>query len=432
VPCARHRATLTAVCTYRVARLHALTMAEEGIPEPRDQAAGGRGGRGFFECCLSSGPPHDDGGGSPGGQAWDDLVDDLSSAEVDLSVAVERREIRLMGRADQERYARAVVKMMENKMGPTGEAVPGTSEYFRLASYHGGPANAANDTGEHCVHGLEAFPGWHRAYLVDFEVTMRKADKLLGGDGNIGLPYWDWTFPELNGEVFPRILRDPAFPQLQRLGRDFFPPASGDSDERWRVESLSGGNVQDDALLRRLLAPAGALAAQALRSANHWQAASTRTRDRSNPSLEQPHNNVHVAVGGVMGSVASAAFHPVFWLHHVRALRSRRRRPDSLCACVRGGSPAGSPQRARYRSRPVQNNVDRYYEQYLALHPDSHREFRAYQERLAARDVCRPPARLPACRGAPPPPPLPTLPLYPATDRDAPRPPPALPGCGWR
>ena len=45
----------------------------------------------------------------------------------------------------------------------------------------------------------------------------------------------------------------------------------------------------------------------------------------------------------------------------------------------------------------VQSNVDRYYEKYLELHPDSHQEFRAFQEHLAAHDV-RPYVYLPGCR----------------------------------
>jgi hypothetical protein len=30
----------------------------------------------------------------------------------------------------------------------------------------------------------------------------------LGGDGMIGLPYWGWEEANINGEVFPKILRE--------------------------------------------------------------------------------------------------------------------------------------------------------------------------------------------------------------------------------
>ena len=71
-----------------------------------------------------------------------------------------------------------------------------------------GPIHEFNTQGEYCVHGYEAFPGWHRAYLLEFERTLRRADMALGGDGMIGLPYWGWEEANINGEVFPKILRE--------------------------------------------------------------------------------------------------------------------------------------------------------------------------------------------------------------------------------
>ncbi|CAE7273540.1 unnamed protein product, partial [Symbiodinium necroappetens] len=83
---------------------------------------------------------------------------------------VMRKEIRLMPQAEQGRFVAAVKKLMENKDGPQ------TSEWFRLASYHGWPE-------DYCEHGQETFPGWHRAYLCEAEQALIKADKELGNDG---------------------------------------------------------------------------------------------------------------------------------------------------------------------------------------------------------------------------------------------------------
>merc|ERR1719461_2733283 len=107
-----------------------------------------------------------------------------------------------MSKPDQMRFVNAVKKLMENRDGPQ------TSEWFRLAGYHGWPS-------QFCHHGKENFPTWHRAYLVDVEQALRKADKALGNDGNIGLPYWNWMITEINGEIFPKILTDefPALPE---------------------------------------------------------------------------------------------------------------------------------------------------------------------------------------------------------------------------
>ena len=57
-------------------------------------------------------------------------------AKLPLSPPVVRKEIRAMSQEEQERYANAVTKMMESVGG-----VPGSSQYFRLACYHGGPEN---------------------------------------------------------------------------------------------------------------------------------------------------------------------------------------------------------------------------------------------------------------------------------------------------
>ena len=109
---------------------------------------------------------------------------------------VTRKEIRMMSPEEQQRYAAAVKKMMENTSGPE------SSEFFRLAGYHGWPGNGAERNYSYCEHRQETFPGWHRAYLIAFEQSLRDADRALGNDGHIGLPYWDvLARPELNGQV---------------------------------------------------------------------------------------------------------------------------------------------------------------------------------------------------------------------------------------
>ena len=82
-----------------------------------------------------------------------------------------------MPRAEQERVARAIMKMRENEVDEaTGRAVPGSSQYFRLAVIHDGmPPLSEHEYPEYCSHRRECFPNWHRPYLLDFERTMRRA-----------------------------------------------------------------------------------------------------------------------------------------------------------------------------------------------------------------------------------------------------------------
>ena len=58
---------------------------------------------------------------------------------------MQRRDIRKMSKTETDRFFDAVDKMMENKNGP------GTSEFFRIASYHGQPQPF------YCEHGRETY-----------------------------------------------------------------------------------------------------------------------------------------------------------------------------------------------------------------------------------------------------------------------------------
>jgi len=238
-----------------------------------------------------------------------------------------------MPRPEQERIAAAIMKMRENDDG-----VPGSSQYFRLAVLHGGmPPLSEHEYPEYCAHRRECFPNWHRPYLIDFERTMRRADIALGGDGSIGLPYWDWIETTINGEVLPAIVRDVL---MEEFPADFFPVAPNPGRHGYRMATtrsdaaikarLEGSSVADDALA-------------CLRSTAFRQLATTRFSTSRNVSLESPHNSVHGIVSGIMASFQSS-FHPVFWMHH--------------------------------------NNVERIFTAYLEQNPDSLEEFRDNQRGL--------------------------------------------------
>jgi len=219
--------------------------------------------------------------------------------------------------------------MRENKNG-----VPGTSEYFRLAVIHGGmPDGSTRDRyPEFCVHRREAFPNWHRPYLLDFERSMRRADIAEGGDGNIGLPYWDWSQPVVRGQVFPGFVRQSL---LEEFPPDFFPPNVG-STASLTLRTPSDNNLANQLRGSDIIQLAG----QCLHSVRNSQFSCTLFQTADSPSVESPHNRVHVMIGGVMASMQSS-FHPIFWMHHC--------------------------------------NIDRIWDRYLELEPDSAEEFRAFQ-----------------------------------------------------
>jgi hypothetical protein len=119
---------------------------------------------------------------------------------LDDAVVVVRKEVRHLSIYEQLRAAAAYAKMRENDLDASGNEINGSSQYFRLSVAHGGLAPLPHDKyPEYCAHRRECFPNWHRPYLLDFERTMRRADIALGRDGNISLPYWDWSIVEHPG-----------------------------------------------------------------------------------------------------------------------------------------------------------------------------------------------------------------------------------------
>lgn len=255
--------------------------------------------------------------------------------EIIANRVVVRKEVRRMSEVECERFYNAVTKMMENVNDE-----PETSEFFRLASYHGWPHN-------YCVHRQESFPTWHRAYMVslffiipsavsisiqiEFERSLQAADVSLGGDGKLGLPYWDFGTYEINGQVLPNVAR-----KFEELPEKFF-----FEENRQRMKSPFYRLHTEKAVLEKLEMSDMALRLQqCLEETNHWRHASNE--NGSGISLENPHNQAHVACGYPVSSVSIASYHPVFYLIHA--------------------------------------NVDRYYQKYLQLEPDSCEEFREHQK----------------------------------------------------
>lgn len=236
------------------------------------------------------------------------------AVEEDVRQIVVRKEIRKMPADERARFIAAVKKLMEGE--------PGQSEWHRLAGYHGWPS-------EYCSHRQEAFPGWHRAYLLELENALREADKALGGDGNVALPYWDWTDRSLD-DLFPEDIRK----EFPRMPDNFF------EDPDHPLQRYDFDNASDRELKHKLRQTRiDTMVVNCLLEDEHFKHASASwSRDTS---VESPHDQIHVAVGWPMTSVAYAAFNPIFWLHHC--------------------------------------NVDRIYEKYIEMEKDSHQEFMSFQ-----------------------------------------------------
>lgn len=209
---------------------------------------------------------------------------------------VVRQEIRYATPEFQQRFAACVAKMQESTT-----AGRNNSEWFRLAGYHGWPS-------QYCAHGIGTFPTWHRAYLLDFEHALQNADRALGNDGDIGLPYWDWS--DVEGpdgkEPFPKILSDP---RLAQLPTNFFQPGE-------KPHPALQKPFKRNKNIPQLLKNANVAETARLALSGHQPWLKFASTQGGSDSCEDPHNSVHVCVGSPMSSVAAAAFDPTFWLHH--------------------------------------------------------------------------------------------------------------------
>jgi len=267
--------------------------------------------------------------------------------ERELSGAVVRKSAHDLTSTEVDRIVKAWLRMMESEDG-----VPGSSQYFRLALIHGGSQarqtylSETDDRPGFCIHNRECFPNWHRVYMLDFEQTLRCADIDLGGDGNIGLPYWDWTTKPEGKTMLPmlaqKLMAQTVGSQGQGLFPDDFLPLTRAGHQVKAIEP-------DGTPFYKTMVWTNDLDRELEWNLSHrgYDVAGSQRKyllmhqhRRSSLALDaRPHGSTHVALGSLgrrkpgtemIGSIPTASYHPIFWLHHC--------------------------------------NVDRVYESFLAIH----------------------------------------------------------------
>ncbi|TAL04101.1 MAG: tyrosinase family protein [Rhodospirillaceae bacterium] len=161
---------------------------------------------------------------------------------------------------------------------------------------------------------------WHRAYLYYFERLLREAS----GDPTLSVPYWDYGDPA--DRAFPDLFADPDIDPADPQKR----PRNPLFDSR-RDQALMYGVVE---LSDDVVSAAPALSQKLFFGDTEDSGLAGAVLD-SNPRtrgvLEQiPHDVIHFAVGGAVGvndpaatqvgglmsSPPTAAFDPIFWVHH--------------------------------------------------------------------------------------------------------------------
>lgn len=151
---------------------------------------------------------------------------------------------------------------------------------------------------------------WHRAYLKHFERILREAS----GDSSFTLPYWDYSGSD---RTFPRVFGDPQPDSSTGLPTN--PLFEG---ERELAFVFGMYNLSD-----RAVSTAAVFRETDFFGADEETGLAGGLGD-TDPGTQgviegQPHNLIHFAVGGAIGavggsmaSVTTAAFDPIFWVHH--------------------------------------------------------------------------------------------------------------------
>jgi Common central domain of tyrosinase len=151
---------------------------------------------------------------------------------------------------------------------------------------------------------------WHRAFIYNFERVLRDA----AGDSTLALPYWDYSKPE--GREFPAIFADEFLDRAGRTPNPLYHPNRESAFVTGRFDiSDAVGEASATMTAANFFSDVGrpGFAGDTLDS-QHTQLGLIEQR---------PHNDIHIAVGGAIGTVngamadiPTAAFDPVFWVHH--------------------------------------------------------------------------------------------------------------------
>jgi tyrosinase len=172
------------------------------------------------------------------------------------------------------------------------------------AAVHGTLAPSPRAAWNQCRHGTWYFVAWHRMYVYYFERIVRAQVVSNGGPHSWALPYWNY-------DVAGHNTLPPAFRRRHRP--DGSPNPLYVHDRNPGINSGAG-------LPSAITSATFALSRATFTGASEFGGGATSPLGQfwsSTGRLEQtPHNDVHVAVGGLMGDPDTAAQDPIFWLHH--------------------------------------------------------------------------------------------------------------------
>ena len=175
------------------------------------------------------------------------------------------------------------------------------------AAMHG--VNAPYYYWNQCQHGTWWFFPWHRLYVYYFERILRKAS----GDDKLMLPYWGWDdLNDASQQAIPVAFRFPADPNANSL---YDPSRNTALNDPSNPATLPDFDPSYALGLDNFIGPyPNGFGGQQIGPLSSPQDGHDV---RPHGGLEYyPHDLIHNSVSGNMGSPATAALDPIFWLHH--------------------------------------------------------------------------------------------------------------------
>lgn len=230
-----------------------------------------------------------------------------------------RKEFHSLTPEEVEAYA-AGVELMKSR-----EFIDPTSWLYQ-ANIHGVPGGTTCGTAtpgsypawNTCQHGTYFFLSWHRMYLYFFERILRSAVQEAIGDPDypFALPYWNYQVHPLLPEPF-RVPNNAAANPLWtprsawcNQGLTCVPPPASSSEVALALLHFCNcPGTSSCAGCQRYLDPLLTFGSEYSAFPQHlWN---------GHGQLEtQPHDIVHVVIGGWMSRVDCSARDPIFYLHH--------------------------------------------------------------------------------------------------------------------
>lgn len=188
------------------------------------------------------------------------------------------------------------------------------------------------------AHQGPAFLPWHRQYIRMFEQDLGAADLSLGGNGDLTLPYWNWTVDNvttptgIKGRIWGNKFMGPNGVGGVSLRVTTGPFATNNPAGNWPLNIIDQGTanfLQRDFATSVPSLPTPQQVTQVRQVTTYdaapWDASSNLRTFRNmlegwvalSPTAPPPqmHNRVHVWVGGTMQGGASPN-DPIFFLNH--------------------------------------------------------------------------------------------------------------------